>query len=131
MEIRALAVALAAVSLTATAAGPAVSQTKSTYNPDATKNDPSACTGTKAIHIPDAQGRTLISRTQGASDIRVVINASGSHEVKVLDVSGRPVDSRRGDKATEYSIPTPSRSGIYVVVARAGGQETRYRVTVL
>jgi hypothetical protein len=31
MEIRALAVALAAVSLTATAAGPAVSQTKSTY----------------------------------------------------------------------------------------------------
>jgi type 1 glutamine amidotransferase len=101
------------------------------YNPDATKNDPDACNVISAAYIPGAQGRALISRNQGESDIRVVINASGRHEVEILDVSGRPVESRRGEKATEYSLPLPSRSGIYVVVARAGGQETRHRVTVL
>jgi type 1 glutamine amidotransferase len=103
------------------------------FSADITKADQAACKTLvpTVIGTSGAPGQALISRTQGESAIRVSILASGSHQVEILDVSGRPVDVRRGDKATEYSLPLPSRSGIYVVVARAGGQETRHRVTVL
>jgi hypothetical protein len=104
------------------------------YNPDATRSDPVACVTLKTVSIGSSAGgeaRTLVKREEGTSGIRIRFQSAGAHDLALLDVAGRVVDRRSGTGPFEYSLPAPSRSGIYTVVARAGGTETRHRVTIL
>jgi type 1 glutamine amidotransferase len=104
------------------------------YNPDATRSEPDACVTRKGVSIGasgSGEARTLVYRRDGTSDIRIRFQAPGAHAVTLLDVAGRVVDRRSGAGPSEYSLPTPSRGGIYTVVARIDGAETRHRVTVL
>jgi type 1 glutamine amidotransferase len=104
------------------------------YNPDAIRSDQAACVTRKGVSIGVSTGggaRTLVKREEGASDIRIRFQSAGAHHLALLDVAGRVVDRRSGTGPFEYSLRAPSRSGIYTVVARAGGTETRHRVTIL
>jgi type 1 glutamine amidotransferase len=104
------------------------------YNPDATKSDQAAC---KELVIPTIvrpdgkDAAPLISREAGKQLVRVDLRSAGAHSVAIFDVFGRVVDQKRGTGPTSYALPVPNRSGIYTVVAKAGGEETRFRVTVL
>ncbi len=111
-----------------------VDNTYQEYNPDATKNDPAACIHklSSSIFRPDGKdSQPMIFREEGKQLVRVDLRGLGAHSVMVLDVAGRVIDTKAGIGATRYLLPVPSRSGIYTVVAKSGGETTLHRVTVL
>lgn len=103
------------------------------YNPDATKSDATLCKKIiPTIVRPDGKdAQPMISREAGRQLVRVDLRGSGAHSVSLLDVSGRIIQMKMGMGASSYSLPVPSQSGIYTVVARSGGETTRFRMTVL
>ena len=103
------------------------------YSADVTKSDATACiTPSVSILRPDGSDMVpLISKEAGKQFVNVTLPGTGSHSVTILDVSGRAVQLRTGVGASTYSLAVPSRSGIYMVVAKSGGKTTRHRVTVL
>jgi hypothetical protein len=105
------------------------------YNPDATRSDPGACREPVSI-APHAGGgrpvRTVISH--GGRDSRFVevsIRTGGRHEVTLLDMAGRVLFREYGMGQADIPVPLPVRSGLYLVVAKSGGEEIRHRVTLL
>lgn len=104
------------------------------YNSDATRSDPAACVNPKPVSIGasgNGKARTLVYRQEGEPGIRIRFQSVGAHDLALLDVAGRAVDRRSGAGPSEYSLPVPSQAGIYTVVARAGGAETRHRLALL
>lgn len=104
------------------------------YDPDATRSDSAACRVPVTAALGDDGGtppRALVSKDAGRRLLRVGVRAGGPHAVRLLDVSGRPVETRKGAGPAEYALEMPARSGLYVVVIEAGGRVTRQRVTVL
>ena len=107
------------------------------YNPDATRSDAAACKTMNISGIARADGSDmtpLISKEAGKQLVTVTLRGAGPHSVALMDISGRMVQSRRGTGPKEYSLPIPSQSGIYEVVAQSAGKTahtTRFRMTVL
>ncbi|MEO7423773.1 MAG: ThuA domain-containing protein [Fibrobacteria bacterium] len=104
------------------------------YNPDATRSAPDACKQSNPVSLADPDGsrpRPLIFREAGKPFVTVSFRHAGPHEVLMVDVSGRVVQARKGAGPSVYSLSIPAQSGIYTVVAKSGGQASRYRVTVL
>jgi type 1 glutamine amidotransferase len=104
------------------------------YNPDATKSDATACKllDPTSILRPDGSDvMPLISREAGKPLVTVALRGAGPHVVTLMDVSGRVVLMKRGTGTSQYSLPIPSQSGIYNVVAQSAGKSTHFRVTVL
>jgi type 1 glutamine amidotransferase len=104
------------------------------YNPAATRSDATACKTLLPTSLvrPDGNDMApLISREAGEQLMAVTLRGPGSHAVKIVDVCGRVVQFKRGKGPTRYSLPVPTQSGIYNVVAESAGKTSRYRVTVL
>jgi type 1 glutamine amidotransferase len=105
------------------------------YNPDATKSDPNLCIGPEPIILHEVGGkpaRALISRRGNNSPfVDVTIRTEGWYEVTLLDMSGRVVYRNSGTGPAQVSVPMPTRSGLYTVLAKSAAEELRYRVTVL
>ncbi len=104
------------------------------YNPDATKSDATACKTLLPTSIVRPDGSDMvpfISKEAGKQLVNVTFRGAGSHLVTMLDVSGRVVQMQRGTGPIQYSLPVPSQSGIYNVVAKSAGKTTHFLVTVL
>jgi uncharacterized protein len=100
------------------------------YNPEATRSVPDNCKSRLALTVagPDGGGGRIafLPATSGAPP-QVSVLAGGPHEVALRDISGRTLHRRRGTGPAAYSLPMPSAAGIYWVVGRAGGRDSRYR----
>lgn len=100
------------------------------YNPEAMKNDSAACMTLLPVSAGVQWGYFQFQAQQGAP-LEVVVRVGGFHEVILQDIAGRVLQRRRGIGTAEYSLPKPASPGIYVIVCRAGGRESRHRVGLL
>ncbi len=99
--------------------------TKPGYNPKATHHNETDCapTGIRVVEAPGASADL-------AGGVRISVTAAGPHAVEVFDAAGKPVYSRRGVGAAEYSVAR-SRPGMHFVRVRAGGNTESKRLLLL
>jgi uncharacterized protein len=106
------------------------------FNPDATKSDPAECKTVNATLVRFGKDRKqsespLVSQNETGTLLHVEFFKQGPNAITIADVSGRLVYQKTGSGQARYSVPTPKKSGIYVVKAKAGNQVSTHRVTVL
>lgn len=106
------------------------------FHADYTKSDSTACKTLKTTSVVfnnDAKhsGLPLVSQNENGSLVRVEFLKEGPNAITITDISGKRVFQKTGSGKETYSVPTPRKSGIYIVKAMAGGKVSTHRVTVL
>jgi len=104
------------------------------YNPDATKNDQTACLNKIPVSIlvnnsvPKSFEFSQLSKN---NSIEVNVLATGPHSVAIVDMAGKVVDRRNGSGPVQYSLPSPQKSGFYLVKVKTNGKIQTQRISVL
>jgi type 1 glutamine amidotransferase len=106
------------------------------FSPDAIKSDSTQCK-TPSIALlqfnKDAKqnGLPLISRNETGALVDVEFFNQGPNAITITDVTGKRVYQKTGSGQARYAVPTPRKSGIYIVKAKSAGKVSSHRVTVL
>jgi type 1 glutamine amidotransferase len=106
------------------------------FNPDAIKSDPLQCK-TPAVALVEfnkdwkQSELPLVSQNETGTLLNVEFFKQGPNAITIADVSGKLVYQKTGSGQARYSVPTPKKSGIYIVKAKAGNKVSTHRVTVL
>lgn len=106
------------------------------YNPGATKSDPAQCITTTAALVRFNKDRKqsslpLISQNESGTLVNVEFFKQGLNALSITDISGKLIYQKTGSGQASYSVPTPQKSGIYIVKAKSGSKVITHRVTVL
>lgn len=106
------------------------------FHADYTKSDATACKELKDVSmIFDKNGKQgdlpLVSQNETGTLLKVEFFKEGPNAIAISDISGKLVYQKNGSGQSSYTVPTPKRSGIYIVKAMAGGKVSTHRVTVL
>jgi type 1 glutamine amidotransferase len=104
------------------------------YNPDATKNDATACQGVglSRVTINNSDSRNFkLAQVQKNGSLGIEITASGNHNVGIYDMSGKAVQTLNGMGPKAYSLSTPKKSGFYMVKVNSNGNVHTQKITVL
>jgi hypothetical protein len=106
------------------------------YNPDATKSDAAQCKtpSTALVRFNNDRNQSelpLVSQNETGALVNVEFFKQGPNAITITDVTGKRVYQKTGSGQARYAVPTPRKSGIYIVKARSGGKVSTHRVTVL
>ena len=106
------------------------------FNADATKSDATLCktqvpTLLKFNKDWKQSDLPLVSQDETGTLVNVEFFKTGPNSITITDVTGKQVYQKTGSGQASYSVPTPKKSGIYIVKAKAAGKVSTHRVTVL